>query len=369
MASPARFVALDSLRGVAALGVAAYHLHGGGVLFDNALIDHAWVLVDFFFVLSGFVIAANYGERLAGRFSLSCFMLLRLGRLYPLHLFVLALYVLLELGQMILALPGMTMREPFAGQHSPGALLLTVLLLQGFTLDNAMGWNAQSWSISVELWLYLAMALAWRSLGGKAWLAAGAAALAGLATFALGYQGLTVPLTFGLLRGVIGFGLGVVAWRIWQSGTFRLPAWSEAALLAATGAAIVWLPPLDWRLVLLDPLFALVVLVFAAERGTVSQWLRSAPLVWCGTLSYSIYLIHPMVMGRGIDLLRLVGLGSLGFNGVAPVRAVDAPPGWDSLIGLGLLGGTVGAAWFTWKFIEMPAREWSRRRVSAIGES
>ena len=40
---------------------------------------------------------------------------------------------------------------------------LTVLLLQGFTLDNAMGWNAQSWSISVELWLYLAMALAWRA--------------------------------------------------------------------------------------------------------------------------------------------------------------------------------------------------------------
>jgi peptidoglycan/LPS O-acetylase OafA/YrhL len=355
MASPPRFVALDSLRGVAALGVAAYHLHGGGVLFDNAFIDNAWVLVDFFFVLSGFVIAANYGERLGRGFALTRFMLLRLGRLYPLHLFVLALYVLLELGQLLLAPPGMTMREPFAGQHSPGHLLLTVLMLQGFSLDSTMGWNAQSWSISVELWLYLAMALAWRGLGRRAWIVAGLAALAGLAAFALGYRGLTEPLTFGLLRGVIGFGIGVVAW-------------SEVALLAATGAAIVWLPPFEWRHALLDPLFALLVLTFAAERGAVSRVLRTAPFVLCGTLSYSIYLIHLMVQGRGIDLLRLVGLGSLGFNGVAPVRAIAAPPGWDSLIGLTLLAATVGTAWFTWKFIEMPAREWSRRRLHASAD-
>ena len=43
------------------MGVAAYHIHGGGPLFDSALVRSGWLWVDFFFVLSGFVIAASYG--------------------------------------------------------------------------------------------------------------------------------------------------------------------------------------------------------------------------------------------------------------------------------------------------------------------
>jgi peptidoglycan/LPS O-acetylase OafA/YrhL len=58
---------------------------------------HAWLFVDFFFVLSGFVIAASYGERLVKGFGVERFMLLRLGRLYPVHIVVLAVYVAYEL--------------------------------------------------------------------------------------------------------------------------------------------------------------------------------------------------------------------------------------------------------------------------------
>ena len=87
---PDRYIALDSLRGIAALGVAAYHLHGGGALFDLAVVRGGWLWVDFFFVLSGFVISSSYGERLAQDFSLARFMLLRLGRVWPLHINVLA---------------------------------------------------------------------------------------------------------------------------------------------------------------------------------------------------------------------------------------------------------------------------------------
>ena len=81
-----RFVALDSWRGLAALGVAAYHLEGGGILFDGPPITNMNSFVDFFFVLSGFVLAAAYGERLVQRFPIGRYMLLRLGRVYPLHL-------------------------------------------------------------------------------------------------------------------------------------------------------------------------------------------------------------------------------------------------------------------------------------------
>ena len=59
-----RFVALDSWRGLAALGIAVRHINGSGPLTSGALHDNLSMAVDFFFVLSGFVIAAAYGERL-----------------------------------------------------------------------------------------------------------------------------------------------------------------------------------------------------------------------------------------------------------------------------------------------------------------
>ncbi len=56
-----RFIALDSLRGLAALAVMLFHIGDFGWLGGLDAIQHAWLLVDFFFVLSGFVIAASYG--------------------------------------------------------------------------------------------------------------------------------------------------------------------------------------------------------------------------------------------------------------------------------------------------------------------
>ena len=95
-----RFVALDSWRGIAALAVVAFHVQVNGLAFSSTIVGNAGAAVDFFFVLSGFVISAAYGSRLAGGFSLARFMTLRLGRVYPLHLLVLALYVAAELAKL-----------------------------------------------------------------------------------------------------------------------------------------------------------------------------------------------------------------------------------------------------------------------------
>src|SRR5438874_12343040 len=88
-----RFAALDSLRGICAIFVAIYHFSTVSILSSIPFIKNGFLLVDFFFVLSGFVIAASYGERLKAKFPISKFMFLRLGRLYPLHIFVLCLYL------------------------------------------------------------------------------------------------------------------------------------------------------------------------------------------------------------------------------------------------------------------------------------
>jgi peptidoglycan/LPS O-acetylase OafA/YrhL len=59
-APPHRFVVLDSLCGVCALMVTLYHLNAYSVVKALPFFINAYLFVDFFFVLSGFVIATNY---------------------------------------------------------------------------------------------------------------------------------------------------------------------------------------------------------------------------------------------------------------------------------------------------------------------
>ena len=356
-----RFVALDSLRGIAALAVAAYHLQANGPLLASAIVRNAWVAVDFFFVLSGFVISASYGARLAEGFSIRRFMTLRLGRVYPLHIVILLAFVAVEVMQWLLRLPGLTLREPLTGGHSLGELILTVFLVQGFEQPLTSNWNGPSWSISVELWLYLTIALVWRAVGRRGWiLAALAACIAGY-LLSFHHPQLAAPFSSTFLRGILGFGLGVCAWRLWSGGGWprfqgRIGTIGEAIALLAAAAVVVGRGAIPAAPVVSVIAFALVVLTFAGESGWFSRLLRMRPFVWLGILSYSIYMVHGMVIGRGIDLFRLAGLGSPADGGLI-----------SDLLGLSLIVASVALSWFTWRWIEPPARSWSRRRAARMG--
>ncbi|HEY2889571.1 MAG TPA: acyltransferase family protein [Dongiaceae bacterium] len=86
-----KFAALEGWRGVSAVFVAISHFGHGVVrhLGDAAFIRHSYLFVDFFFVLSGFVIAHAYADRLHDATDLRAFALRRIGRLWPLHAAVL----------------------------------------------------------------------------------------------------------------------------------------------------------------------------------------------------------------------------------------------------------------------------------------
>src|SRR5437016_14473091 len=107
-----RFVVLDSWRGIAACLVALFHLDAYSHLYGVPFLRNSWPFVDFFFVLSGFVIAANYQQRLLDGFGAGQFLLLRLGRLYPLHFAMLALLVALKLLMLIPAFSSITGAAP-----------------------------------------------------------------------------------------------------------------------------------------------------------------------------------------------------------------------------------------------------------------
>ena len=168
-------------------------------------------------------------------------------------------------------------------------------------------------------------------------------------------------------RGVAGFGLGVACQRWYLTGLTPRGTLAELACVTALGMVLGGWVPVSFELVAADAVFVATVVVFAAERGRISRLLCAAPFVLLGTLSYSIYLTHIPVIGRGIDALRLVGLGRLVAVGEGVQHHIAAPAPFDSLLGLALLGACIPVAWCTWRWIEVPARAWSRRRVAAMG--
>lgn len=360
-----RFAALDALRGVAALGVAWYHipaLTGPGA---TAWHGQLRLFVDFFFVLSGFVIASAYGERLRAGFPLPRFMLLRLGRLYPVHFAMVLLYLAAELAATMLPL-GMG-REPFGGARDPAMLPASLLLIQAFVYPGVDTWNVQSWSISVELWLYLLAGLLFRLAGARATGIFAALALAAIAMLAWG-----ADQTYGwVARGLAGFGIGTVAWALHgRIGPRRSTPWAAAVLEGVALLALVTPLVLAPSPGFADLLFAVAVLVFAREAGPLSRLLVLRPFAVLGAISYSLYMVHGFVIGRMFDIAGLLQR-HLGLTLVAPSGdGADAlvGPAWQSagLTAVFLLVACV-TGWLLWRVIEEPSRQWSRRVAARVG--
>ena len=151
---------LESLRGIAALIVALYHLPA--LSFYH--IESGWLGVYFFFSLSGFVIALNYFEKIKDWNSLINFKKKRLLRLYPVYIFVLLLVLLIQTGKFFLVDLLEISYEQKAFQPSEWFTKLDFLqhifLAQSVTnLGYHLSWNAAAWTISAEFYTYLIFSL------------------------------------------------------------------------------------------------------------------------------------------------------------------------------------------------------------------
>lgn len=157
---------LTSLRGIAALWVMLFHLDviffyrgfGPLVLHElTGLITKGYLWVDFFFILSGFVISHVYGAAFAGslyRVSfIKSFLWARFTRIYPLHLFILSLLIPLSIIVPVL-LPAVVdgSWETFLAWP---ALLDNLLLVNSMNQHIYLSWNIVSWSIGAEWWAYV----------------------------------------------------------------------------------------------------------------------------------------------------------------------------------------------------------------------
>jgi peptidoglycan/LPS O-acetylase OafA/YrhL len=342
-----RYRILDSYRFIAASLVCLYHFNKADVLGLQALapgFTNIQLMVDFFFVLSGFVIAKTYAGKVSDGASFGRFMWKRLARLYPLHLVTLGVGVL---GGMIVG----------TGALQPGTnpdVFSTKAILANLTLTHSMGvtgygsFNIPSWSISAEMFVYALFPL-------MAFLAARLHPLATLALI-LGYVAATITIREalgmrdwtlawydgGALRAVPTFFMGVFIAHIVST---RWRHFAPSVLWAHAFFLLSFVPMLMmWRDELALVCFALVVLfASAAEQNGAASHLQGRAFTHLGDASYSLYMWHmPLKVGVFAVMAKLAG------TSLAPMWAAAALSYALSLV--------VALACYRW--FEMPVRRW-----------
>jgi len=375
-----RFVVLDSWRGIAACLVALFHLEAYSHVYDVPFLRNSWLFVDFFFVLSGFVIAANYQQRLLEGFGAGRFLLLRLGRLYPLHFAMLMLFVGFELLKVLkrVLIPTLLSVNPVAPfsapQEAPNTILANLLLIQSLHLYDYLTWNVPSWSISTEFYTYVVFAACLIGLRKHAWIALVLAMTGGPVLIAnLSERNMATLYDWGIIRCIYGFAAGVSAWIIYEKWNEKLRKWLSGSVIewGALGLVVVFVSVAGTTLLSIAApyIFALVVLVFAFEAGTASAMLRLRALVFLGTLSYSIYMTHAFIGRRLFDAAN--ALDKLWH--IEPFTHRDINGRDFYFLGTQLWHGDIAypvylamiiaMSYFTYRWIEKPGREWVRNRV------
>jgi peptidoglycan/LPS O-acetylase OafA/YrhL len=298
VSNAARYVpALTGIRALAALLVLGMHTEQNVPFGLDSLLPffaRGYLGVDFFFVLSGFIITHVYFASLAspGRSAVQIFLWHRFIRLYPVHITVLAGLVAIV---SVARATGFTFNNPREWQWND--LLWQLTLLHAWGVTASPGWNAPSWSISAEWFAYLLFPLLAPVLmrvreRGIALLIAVAALAATALLFAMADWRLNTWVGAPALARVFGeFLCGAALCRaVALSSKLALPRGD----ILATSAFVAFLfgASLGLQDFALIALLALTILGAALSSGHVTRILGSRALVWLGEISYSVYMVH-----------------------------------------------------------------------------
>jgi peptidoglycan/LPS O-acetylase OafA/YrhL len=343
--SNARYGVLDSYRFLAASGVVFYHFENHFQPFlaaPTSYLDQFQHFVDFFFVLSGFVIMHVYGDRVATWRSYGRFMRKRIARLYPLHVAMVAVACLVGLAALGLHL---RVRDPSFFDFS--LVPANLLLIQAWGVTNHAGLNEPSWSLSAEMFVYLLfplLAALLKRVGPAATLAA-AAAFAVATELCRARLGIgpsdTATYDFGIFRALPCFLAGMATCTIVESRPARPVSWLGPHMLALAIVVLMLLKAPAYATIVLFPI--LVGWTAQAERGGRPTFLSTPTFVLLGDASYAIYITHTVFQIASVSFVRKLGL-------TTPFDLVCVAIGFYVVI---VIFGLASYRWF-----ETPMRKW-----------
>lgn len=266
-----RLDGLDGLRGIAALLVLCYHALT--IFRPDAPRFAGYLAVDFFFMLSGYVMARTYEARLATGWPVHAFFWVRLRRLWPTCMV-----------GMLLGIPMLAHTAPAGWETS---LLLNLLLLPAMAF-HLFPVNSPIWSVSAELLgngvhglLLHRLSLRWVAVlaAGLLWALVEAAAHWG--SLDIGWSKDNLP---GLLpRVLFPYLIGLLMFRAWHDiPPLPMPGWIAPMLLGC----LMLLPPS----VLGDLAFVLLLCPLLILAGL--QWSPPRAAIALGAASFPLYAVH-----------------------------------------------------------------------------
>ncbi|MDT0183230.1 acyltransferase [Microbacterium sp. ARD31] len=330
--SKGRLEYIDAIRGVGALLVAVQHpleyAFPAYAQWSLQYINLGRVGIVAFFLVSGYVVGLTLSRQTVRTFAIR-----RFWRLYPIYWVATVAYV---------AVVVLTGQAPF--DYSLVVILMNVTMLQGFFgVYSILG---VAWTLGIEIAFYAQSILGKlsRFLEKSVWLGIGwLLVFAGmaLANFAFGAE-FTAVMPLMMFTASVGFAV-----YLWENGQSK-------ALLLFIPLAVVLVPTLGWFLVSqhagvrdawtplgFDLSYAGGLAIFAALYAVRSRKMH-ASLLWLGGISYSLYLVHTIVMAA----LKPLGLAPAVFVLVA------------------IVGGIL-VAWGARILVERPTTDYGRRITSA----
>jgi len=358
-----------SLRGWAALVVVFVHFRS---FFHSSLdpdeftffLYKGYLWVDFFFILSGFVMAYVYDIEHPKRYSVRDtmhYLIARIARIYPLHFitllatllfFTIVAFINWGLGEA----PCCVLDDSLRTVES---LVANLLLIHSWGMFDWVTWNLPSWSLSAELFCYLIFAVLLTIDGDNRKLALVMLSCTSVLFYCLCIAASSdVDEIFRLstVRAASAFTIGMLLFL----GRRAISTLSERSLTCIQIVACIALF-LTLHFGVTDivsiGLMAMIVLVTWEDRGYLCQCLDTRYMHTIGLLSFSIYMWHYLIKFIAQqDWESLTGL---------PVQS--SVTGSILLVAC-MVGVVIPIAVWSYRYLEMPTRQWISLRLNGLLE-
>ncbi len=353
---------LDGLRGVAALTVVCFHLFEAYATSHlDQRINHGYLAVDFFFILSGFVVGYAYDDRWT-KMTVREFLTRRLVRLQP----------MVVIGALIGAVMFYTQGCPVWDVSAvPVAMLLVATLMNAFMIPATPGaeirgvgemypLNGPAWSLFFEYIGNVLYALFIRRLSTRALAVLVAAAGCGLAVFSVwgplgdicvGFSLTGENIVGGSLRLLFAFPAGLLLSRVFRPVRVRGAFWiGSLAVVALASVPRIGGSEHLWMNGVYDALCAVVLfplIVWIGASGKTTDRVTSRICKFLGDISYPLYMVHyPFIY----LYYAWVKNENLTFGQSLPGAAA-------------LVAGSVALAWLCLRFYDEPVRRFLSKRL------
>lgn len=384
---------LTPLRGIAALLTVIFHVglvvsFFGGELLDvknSSFLDRMYLMVDFFFVLSGFILchvyAQNFKDSVNGE-GFKKFTIARFARVYPLHLFSLLLTTLFLF---LLHRWGAEVSPIIDAENSVYSFITNLFLLHSMNLHRWFTFTHASWSISTEWWMYMLfpfLVSPFMKLSKFGRFITFTLCIVGY--LVIGYVlvplvtvpdalsffrsnetppfSLNVAYQYGFFRCLFGFVIGMMVYFGYKDNWAKQLFSSGYVFIVLVIGLILCLhfAVLDVFTVLFFPF---ILLSAAYGNQNLNTILATKPLQRLGDWSFSIYLIHQPFLYQGVALM-----GNSDKTGIV-IPKLTMFESW--LVCVIFIVFTLTVSYVSYNFIELPARnfinrKWGKQKAHSI---